>query len=169
MNYMNLIKNIKKNDLDLLGGRKGAILSGAMACEILQMVINNSLDDHSSISDENFIKFSNELATLKSDLVDFFDKDDQDYLHSLKESAYTCKRVYKIACILKGNSASSLHQDLLIGLNLALVSFDGLVSLLKNELRHDYDENIKKEVESHIDILSKKDEFHKKLMDSPDY
>lgn len=169
MNYIELIKHLDNNNMDFLNGKLTSELSTAMACEIMQRVISNSYNKYFGISDSQFLKLSDELGELKTTLIKSTDLKGQDYLDSLKDSAYLCKRVLKIGSLLKSNSDSTFNQDLFIAYNLSEVSFNGLVSLLKNELRLVAGGQRKKELESHIEILAKEDEFYKSIMDSPDY
>ena len=155
--------------MDYVDGKTALLLSSAMACEIMQMIISNSLDKYSGISDQHFGKLSYELGELKTSLVKSIRVNKENHLFSLIENGYICKRLIKIASLLKNNSDSRLNEDLQIALNLSRLSLNGLISLLKNELRLIKDGQIKNEIESSIESLLEEDEFYKKLMDSPDY
>jgi formiminotetrahydrofolate cyclodeaminase len=164
MNYNDLTKNISNID-----GKTAAILSSTLSCEIIQMVANNSIDKHSNMSNEKLLAFSDELEELQTGLIESLDKINTNSRDIIVESAYLSKRINKIGTLLKSNSDISLKDDLVIAINLSRVSLNGLISLLKNESLQTKDQQIKKELESHIEILVKEDEFYKTLMDSPDY
>ncbi|MDY0235728.1 MAG: hypothetical protein RBR71_06845 [Gudongella sp.] len=171
MNYLTLLADTENNDQISINGKTGALLSTAMACEIMQMVIKQSLNKFYGLSDIQFMKFWDELQQLKVDftILNNVLKEDLNSIYFLKDKAYLCKRVYRIGLILKSNSNSLLSTDLSIAINLAKVSLDGLVSILKNNLNLIENSTLKKELESHIEILAKEDEFHQKIMNSPDY
>jgi len=166
---MDFIKLLKENDINDINTKTALVLSGLMASEIMEFIISNSLNKYSGISDLHFENFSNELKDLKFSLLKSYKNSNKDYLTSLVESAYALKRILKIGNLLKGNSDSRLNEDLLIAISLSNVSLEGLISLLRKELRFLDDENIKKEIDDNIKALLKEDEFYKKLMDSKDY